>query len=171
MERHVSSTQNGTRGSIYCTINSALGVFDTDKLSSAECTQIGGGGVCLSGHPLKKAISYLFRMDVRIIFPPWCHFKGLLWMSIECLRCSGQHCAFFPPMVRGRSGFCGYHIRKPLRNAAKDLSNSEYLFLSFSWNYQVPACFDLTRGHSPKTISSGKLFLTPFILCDPSWPG
>lgn len=70
MECHVSSTQNGTRSSIYCTINSALGVFDTDKLSSAECTQMGGGGVCLSDHTLKKAISYLFRMDVRIISPP-----------------------------------------------------------------------------------------------------
>lgn len=70
MECHLSNTQNGTRGSIYCTINSALGVFDTDKLSSAECTQIGGGGLCLSGHTLKKAISYLFRMDARIIFPP-----------------------------------------------------------------------------------------------------
>lgn len=154
-----------------CTINSALGVFDTDKLSSAGCTQIGGGGVCLSDHTLKKAISYLFRMDVRIIFPSLCHFKGLLWMSIECLRCSGQHCTIFPPMVRGRSGLCGYHIRNSVRNAANDLSNSEYFFPSLYWNYQVPAYPDLTRGRSPKTISSGKLFLTLFIHCDPSWPG
>lgn len=46
MECHVSSTQNGTRGSIYCAINSTLGVFDTDKLSSAECTLL-EGEVCV----------------------------------------------------------------------------------------------------------------------------
>lgn len=64
----------------------------------------GRGGVCLSDQTLKKAISYLFRMDVSITFPPWCHFKRLLEMSTECLRCSGQHCTISCPVVRRGSG-------------------------------------------------------------------
>lgn len=64
----------------------------------------GRGGVCLSDQTLKKAISYLFRMDVSITFPPWCHFKRLLDMSTECLTCSGQHCAISCPVVRRGSG-------------------------------------------------------------------
>lgn len=58
MECHVSSTQNGTRGSIYSTINSAVGVSDTDKLSGAGCTL--WEGRCVSFRSNLKKSNFLF---------------------------------------------------------------------------------------------------------------
>lgn len=102
MECHVSSTQNGTWGSIYSKIHSALGGSDTNWVRLVDPKE--REGVCLSDQTLQTAIFYLFKTDVRIIFPPQCHFKGLLGMTTESLRCSEQHCPIFHPTVRGRSG-------------------------------------------------------------------
>lgn len=79
----------------------SLGVFDTDKLSSVGCTI--QEGRCVSFR--SENSNFLFVQNGwSIIFPPWCHFKGLLGTSTECLRPSGQHCSIFWSVRRGRPG-------------------------------------------------------------------
>ena len=140
MECNVSSTQNRTEVQ-----------FTAQSIQSLEfLTQInwvvrgvayGRGGVCLSDQTLRKAISYLFRMNVRIIFPPQCHFKELLEMSAECQRHSRQYYPIFCPVLRERSGpLWTQHLKlfKEKVTSGGDWGNSACLLLFLSWYCQVP---------------------------------
>lgn len=146
-ECHISNTKNETEGSIYSTINSVLGVFDTDRLRSVGVPY--RKGVCVSFKSNFKKSNFLFSRNGCWDSSTFqCHFKRLVGMASVCLNCYEMSCSIFRPRIKDLPG--------PLWMPSTHLFRGccwwfhALAFLSFLIISRTSLHLNLSRGHSPK---------------------